>query len=194
MWEFPGGKVEAGESPQAALVREVWEELGISVVIGALVARGVTQAEQPNPIDLACYYATPVDALPVVSAAHDKLLWLEPKGLDALHWTAPDLAAVRVLKAWGYAGQGPKLALPGVEADPWRKVWALAGTGSQLGKEPAVGGDAPTKPELAPVDLSDERWNRWFSKYSTETGEEAGKPGVTSVRTHARGLPKTGSD
>jgi 8-oxo-dGTP diphosphatase len=95
-WEFPGGKVEAGESPEAALAREMREELGIDVTVGALVDRSEVPVGD-RVIDLACYLADPVGALPTTSTDHDELRWVPLADLGALDWSAPDVPAVRRL-------------------------------------------------------------------------------------------------
>jgi 8-oxo-dGTP diphosphatase len=57
-WEFPGGKVEAGESLTDALTREIWEELGVQVEIGREVYRTQHRyAELSAPIELVFYFA-----------------------------------------------------------------------------------------------------------------------------------------
>ncbi|MFT2691378.1 (deoxy)nucleoside triphosphate pyrophosphohydrolase [Clavibacter zhangzhiyongii] len=63
-WEFPGGKVETGERHEDALAREIREELGIEVAVGALVDRSEVPVGD-RVIDLACYLADPVGELPV---------------------------------------------------------------------------------------------------------------------------------
>lgn len=96
LWEFPGGKVEAGESPEAALRRELQEELGFDAVIGPLVTRDVTEVNGVG-IDLACYRVKTDENFAIESADHDELRWVAPGKLFELDWARPDLPAVREL-------------------------------------------------------------------------------------------------
>src|SRR5436309_12864179 len=70
-WEFPGGKVEDGESDAAALVRELREELDVTVEVGAQLG-----AAADGPIRLTLYAATLVDGDPKPLQDHDELRWL----------------------------------------------------------------------------------------------------------------------
>lgn len=97
-WEFPGGKVEPDESPEAALAREIREELSVEVVVGALVDRSTTVVGEID-IDLACYDARLVGPRPTASTDHDRLEWRRPAELHDLDWAEPDLPAVRRVAA-----------------------------------------------------------------------------------------------
>lgn len=94
-WEFPGGKVDDDETPEAALVREIQEELGISTAVDALIDRSATTVGDTS-IDLACYLVTCAD-FPTQSTDHDELRWVPLDSLSTLDWAAPDLPAVAIL-------------------------------------------------------------------------------------------------
>jgi 8-oxo-dGTP diphosphatase len=94
-WEFPGGKVEPGESEIDALVRECREELGVEIRVGALLG-----AVAPGGFVLRVYRAALVDGEPRPLQDHDELRWLPATDLDAVPWLpadAPLLPPVRAL-------------------------------------------------------------------------------------------------
>jgi 8-oxo-dGTP diphosphatase len=97
LWEFPGGKVEPGESPQEALAREIREELGVDIEVGELIHRATTATDGVH-VDLSSYAARLTDAVPTSSTDHDSLRWLYPDELRALTWAKPDLPVVALLE------------------------------------------------------------------------------------------------
>lgn len=95
-WEFPGGKLEEGESASEALVREIQEELSVSIeVIGAL--RTDDTAIGDHVIRLICLHARLLSEVPTQSLDHDELRWVRRHDLRDLDWAAPDLYAVEEL-------------------------------------------------------------------------------------------------
>ncbi|MFJ4223709.1 (deoxy)nucleoside triphosphate pyrophosphohydrolase [Microbacterium sp. NPDC089695] len=95
-WEFPGGKLEPGETNSEALVREIQEELGVAIeVTGPLRTDDTTVGE--NVIRLICLCARLVGEAPTRSVDHDELRWVARAELPSLDWAAPDLPAVAQL-------------------------------------------------------------------------------------------------
>lgn len=88
-WEFPGGKLEAGESPRECLHRELHEELGVAVTVA-----GDLPTVTHNYPDFTCTLYPFVCALStgeLVLHEHDQLAWLPPAQLHTLDWLAADL-------------------------------------------------------------------------------------------------------
>ncbi len=90
-WEFPGGKVEAGETPQRALAREVAEELEVAISVGRWLGSGVGK-----DIVLDVYLAE-IEVGEPRAVEHAELRWLGADELSGLDWAAPDVPIVIVL-------------------------------------------------------------------------------------------------
>ena len=97
LWEFPGGKVEPAETPDAALRREIREELGVDIQVGRLLLRQTTRVGDLD-IDLACYECTLSTVAPTASIDHDLLVWQPLARLGELDWARPDLPMVSMLR------------------------------------------------------------------------------------------------
>jgi 8-oxo-dGTP diphosphatase len=98
LWEFPGGKVEPGESAVEALEREIREELGVGIRVGELLHRGTTLVNGRS-VELACYWAALTGAAPSESTDHDDIRWFRRDQLRGLDWPEPDRAAAELLSS-----------------------------------------------------------------------------------------------
>ena len=100
-WELPGGKVEQGEAPDAALVRELREELGVDAEAVARVP-GEWPLKSPYVLQVWTARLLPGSADPKPLQDHDELRWLTPHELWDVPWLDQDVPAVRELAArWG---------------------------------------------------------------------------------------------
>jgi 8-oxo-dGTP diphosphatase len=97
LWEFPGGKIEQGESKQAALTREVAEELGCVVEVGREVTT-TSYTYDFGQVVLTTFYCRLVSGTPQVTE-HVAIKWLPPERLGAISWAAADIPAVMQIQA-----------------------------------------------------------------------------------------------
>ena len=91
-WEFPGGKVEAGESPEEALCREIREELEVEVNIGDLI--DTIEYDYPAfHLSMKCYACTIAGGSPHL-LEHEAARWLSADQLDSVAWLPADITLI----------------------------------------------------------------------------------------------------
>ena len=94
-WEFPGGKVEAGESEEEALIRECEEELGVLVAVGERVGHDVLLGHGRSVLRV--YLATLVKGQPA-PLEHSEIRWLAKDELGDVPWLPADAPIVEALR------------------------------------------------------------------------------------------------
>lgn len=96
MWEFPGGKIEDGETPQEALIRELKEELRVEVDVQSEKFETTSYQYDFGLVNLTTFICMLKKGTPQLSE-HSELKWLKPVELNVLKWAPADLPAVERL-------------------------------------------------------------------------------------------------
>lgn len=96
LWEFPGGKIETGETPQEALARELKEELMIEVEIAAEVFEQTSYFYDFGKVNLTTFICLLKKGRPQLTE-HIEVKWLRPSDLSSLEWAPADIPAVSKL-------------------------------------------------------------------------------------------------
>ena len=95
-WEFPGGKIEAGETPQEALRREIMEELDIEISVGELIE--TVEYDYSNfHLSMDCFWCKIVSGELVLKEAEDAK-WLTKDTLNSVEWLPADIMLIEKIR------------------------------------------------------------------------------------------------
>lgn len=97
-WEFPGGKIEEGEDPVDAIVREIREELAADIEVEELL----TTVEYDYPdfhLSMDCFFAKLKEGSDIKLLEHEDAKWLKIDDIDSVDWLPADIEVVKAIKS-----------------------------------------------------------------------------------------------
>lgn len=96
-WEFPGGKIEVGETPEAALKREIMEELDIEISVGSLI--DTIEYDYPTfHLSMDCFWCE-IESGEIVLKEAEAARWLTRETLDSVQWLPADITLIEKIRA-----------------------------------------------------------------------------------------------
>ena len=97
-WEFPGGKIDAGETPEEALIREIKEELDTEVEVIELL--DTVEYDYPNfHLSMDCFICS-IKSGDLVLKEHEAAQWLTKETLDSVNWLPADLGLIDKIREY----------------------------------------------------------------------------------------------